>query len=168
MDIVIHRDVQEAKAQHLLSLHNQPELLVLPNAWDAGSAGIFHQLGFRAVATTSADIAFSRGYPDGEQIHREEMLAALRSMARCSRGPVTANLEGDYGTSDDATFATITGAIAAGVVGWNLEDGRPSGELISPAEMPRKLNVAREAAKSGSIPSFVINARFDVCLNGGT
>jgi len=72
-------------------------MLVLPNAWDAGSATIFLEAGFKALATTSAGIAFSLGYPDGERISRDEMLAAVSRITRRIDVPITADMEAGYG-----------------------------------------------------------------------
>src|SRR5271167_1036990 len=84
------------KADKLRALHHGPEILVLPNAWDCASARIFEELGFPAIATTSAGVAFSHGYPDGQYIPAQEMLDAVKAIARCVDVPVTADLEGGY------------------------------------------------------------------------
>src|ERR1700676_4683926 len=107
-----------AKAEHFREMHHVPDILVLPNAWDAASARVFEEAGFPAIATTSAGIAASLGYPDGERISREEMLEVVRRIARAVSIPVTADMEAGYG--DPA--ATATGVIEAGAVGLNLED----------------------------------------------
>src|ERR1700730_17523046 len=87
---------QSDKAELLRRLHHGPEILVLPNAWDCASARIFDRAGFPAIATTSAGLAFSLGYPDGQRIPREEMLAAVKRIAACVDVPVTADLESGY------------------------------------------------------------------------
>ena len=81
-------------------------MLVLPNAWDAGSARIFVEAGFPALATTSAGIAFSLGYPDGERISRDEMLAAVSRITRRISVPITADMEAGYGQTPDAVAET--------------------------------------------------------------
>lgn len=93
----IGRTNQAQKADLLRKLHEGPEVLVLPNAWDCASARIFEELGFPAIATTSAGIAFSLGYPDGQRIERDEMLMVVRRIAGRVEVPVTADLEGGYG-----------------------------------------------------------------------
>src|SRR5436309_9946389 len=85
------------KAERLRQLHVQGPMLVLPNAWDAGSARIFVEAGFTALATTSAGIAFSLGLPDGERISRDEMLAAVARITRRISVPITADMEAGYG-----------------------------------------------------------------------
>ena len=89
-------DQQKAKTEALRALH-QGDTLILPNAWDAASARIIQQAGFSAVATTSAGIAFTRGYPDGQRISREEMLAAVARIAKAVEVLVTADVEAGYG-----------------------------------------------------------------------
>ena len=72
------------KAEQLRKLHYGPDVLVLPNAWDCASARIFEDLGFPAIATTSAGVAFSLGYPDGQNILAKEMLVVVSRIAHCS------------------------------------------------------------------------------------
>ena len=111
-----------ARAEVLRRLHVEGPMLVLPNAWDAGSARIFVEGGFPALATTSAGIAFSLGYPDGERISRDEMLAAVARITRRSDVPITADMEAGYGQTPDAVAETVRRVIDAGAVGMNLED----------------------------------------------
>ena len=73
---------QAAKAERFRQLHHGPKILLLPNAWDAASARIFEDAGFPAIATTSAGVAFSLGYPDGQHIPREEMVAAVKKIGK--------------------------------------------------------------------------------------
>ena len=86
-------ETQRAKAKRFLDLHTGGQLLVLPNAWDAGSARIFEQAGFQALGTTSAGVALSLGCPDGERVSRAEMLEAVRRIGTAVAIPVTADLE---------------------------------------------------------------------------
>ena len=145
-------DEQRAKAERLRELHRAPPILVLPNAWDAASAKLFERAGARAIATTSAPIAWGHGYPDGERISREEMIAMVGRIAAAVDLPVTADLEAGYG---DAA-ATAEAAIAAGAVGLNLED-----EGGDAAEHVRRIEAVREASVE-----LVINARTDVLARG--
>ena len=89
MDIV----KQAQKAEQLRKLHQGPRILILANAWDVISARIVEDLGFPAVATTSAGVAAALGYPDGQRIPREEMLEMVGRIARAVNVPVTADLE---------------------------------------------------------------------------
>ncbi len=126
---------------------------MLVNAWDVGSAKLIAQVpGCRAVATSSAAVAWALGYADGEQIPREEMLEVVRRVAAAVELPVTADLEAGYG---DAS-ATAAAAWQAGAVGMNLEDGEASLE-----EHVERVRAARAAA-----PELVINARTDLYLLG--
>ena len=133
----------------------------LPNAWDCASARIFEEAGFPAIATTSAGVAFSLGYPDGEQIPRELMLATVQRIAGCVQVPVTADLESGYG--DPAR--TAAGLIASGAIGLNLEDRvhSESPSLESIGKQVEKIGAVRRVADSLSV-GVVINARTDVYL----
>jgi len=140
------------KSDLLRQLHQGPRLLILPNAWDAASARIFERTGFPALATTSAGIAFALGYPDGERIPRDEMLAVVARIARAVKIPVTADVEAGY---HDAV-ATAHGVWESGAVGMNLED-TVDGELI---DLTPVVRAVRDA-----VPGMVINARTDIFLN---
>src|SRR5688500_3519054 len=113
----------KAKAELLRALHAGPDILLLPNAWDVASARVFEEAGFPAIATTSAGIAASLGYPDGERISRGEMAKAVGRIAAAVRVPVSADLEGGYGPIVKALRQTVEAALEAGAVGMNLEDG---------------------------------------------
>src|ERR1700752_3801073 len=76
-------------------------VLTLPNAWDVTSARIFEEAGFPAIATTSAGIGFSLGYPDGQRISREEMIARIGRIVRAVNVPVTADVEWGYGSTPE-------------------------------------------------------------------
>ena len=131
-----------------------PRILVLPNAWDAASARLLEEAGARAIATTSAGIAFSLGHPDGEHVTRDEMTAAVGRIVRAVRLPVTADVEAGYGD----VARTVRGLVKAGAVGMNLEDAR-KGRLVGIREQCGLIREARTAA--GRVP-VVINARVDV------
>src|SRR5580700_6610309 len=114
---------QAELARQFLELHRGPKILVLPNAWDVASARIFEDAGFPAIGTTSAGVAFSLGFPDGQKIPREEMLAVVRRIAEAVEVPVTADVEAGYGSTPEEVADTAREVIAAGAVGMNLEDG---------------------------------------------
>ncbi|MGA7646982.1 MAG: isocitrate lyase/phosphoenolpyruvate mutase family protein [Terriglobales bacterium] len=165
------RDVTESqtnKAIQFLQLHRGPAVLVLPNAWDVASARIFEEAGFPAIATTSAGIAFSLGYPDGQRIPREEMMARIGRIVRAVRIPVTADVESGYGPSPEDTAKTTRELIQAGVAGMNLEDGSsdPARPLIGFELAVEKVKAARAAAVDMRA-QIVINARTDVYLLPG-
>jgi 2-methylisocitrate lyase-like PEP mutase family enzyme len=147
----------------LLALHSGPGF-VLPNAWDAGSARILEQVGFPAVATTSAGIAWSLGVPDGEALDLDTMLERVAGIVAAVDVPVTADLESGYGQTPDEVGRTVARAAELGAVGGNLEDARPGGDgLYSLDEAVERLAAARAAAPAGT---FVLNARTDTYFGG--
>ncbi len=160
---------QTNKAIQFRQLHRGPGVLILPNAWDVASARIFEEAGVPAIATTSAGIAFSLGYPDGERIPREEMMARIGRITRAVQVPVTADVEAAYGSTAEDAAKTTRELIQAGVAGMNLEDG--SGDrarpLIDFQLAVEKITAARQAAMQMHA-QFVINARTDVYLLPGS
>ena len=149
------------KAAALLDLHTGPGF-VLPNAWDAGSARILEQVGFPAIATTSAGIAWSCGVPDGEALHRDRMLEHIGLIVAAVRVPVTADLEAGYGDTADDVGRTVARAVDLGAAGGNLEDAGRGGLFGIDAAVER-LVAARAAAPRGT---FVLNARTDTYFVG--
>src|SRR5436309_2476269 len=132
---------QAEKAVRLRQLHQGPRILRLANVWDAASARIVEQAGFPAVATGSAGVAFSLGYPDGEKIPLEEMLGQVRRIARAVSVPVTADLEAGY----DDIGKTAAGLVESGAVGLNLEDCK-DGVLV---ELPLQIEKIRAVRRIG-------------------
>ncbi|MGH7519772.1 MAG: isocitrate lyase/PEP mutase family protein [Gemmatimonadales bacterium] len=150
----------KAKAECLRRLHVEGPMLVLPNAWDAGSARIFVEAGFPALATTSAGIAFSLGYPDGERISRDEMLAAVARITRRIAVPITADMEAGYGQAPEAVADTVRRVIDAGAVGMNLEDRMEEKHLLEFTRAVARVRAARIAADKTGV-RLVLNARTD-------
>jgi 2-methylisocitrate lyase-like PEP mutase family enzyme len=150
---------QKGKAEAFAKLHHGAEILVLPNAWDAASAAILADAGAKAVATSSAAVAWAHGYADGDKLPRTNLLATISAAARAVGDlPLTADIEGGY-TDDLAELAEVIRAVVeAGAVGVNLEDGRRDPELHA-----RKVAAARKAAEAVGVPLF-INARTDIYL----
>jgi len=128
---------QKTKAEAFGGLHAGPEILILPNAWDAASAAIMEDAGAKAVATSSAAVAWAHGYPDGDTLPLPKLFSTIETVARVVKAPV-----------------------GAGAVGINLEDGRRDAALHA-----RKIVAARKAADAAGVPLF-INARIDVYLKG--
>ena len=161
-------ELQTSKAIQFRQLHRGPAVLILPNAWDVASARIFEDAGFPAIATTSAGIAFSLGYPDGQRILREEMLARIGRIARAVHVPVTADIESGYGSTAEEMARTTRELIDAGVVGMNLEDAsnRPDQPLIALQLAVDKIKAAREAAMQMGA-QIVVNARTEIYLLPG-
>jgi len=148
--------------------HHRLGVLLLPNAWDVASARIFEEAGFPAIATTSAGIAFSLGYPDGQRISREEMIARIGRIVRAVKVPVTADIEWGYGSTAEDVARTTREVIEAGAVGVNLEDatGRADQPLLTLERAVEKIRAARETAAQLRVP-IVLNARTDIYLLPG-
>lgn len=142
------------------NLHRRGELLVLPNAWDAGSARLIESLGALAIATTSAGVAWSRGYPDGDALPIAQLLAVVREIARVIRVPLTIDIEGGYSDDPALVAHAVAGVIDAGAVGINIEDGAGAPDLLC-----AKIEAARRIAAHAGVDLF-INARTDVYLRG--
>ena len=153
-------DAQRAKAATLRNLHSGPGLLILPNAWDVASAKVIAGAGARAIATSSAGVAFALGYPDGQRISRDEMLDMVRRIAAAVEIPVSADVEAGYGATPDAAAQTARAVLQAGAVGMNLEDTAENGELLAIDLQVSRLRAAREAANAAGVP-LVINGRTD-------
>src|ERR1700761_1866482 len=137
---------QTAKAAAFRALH-EDGTFVLPNAWDAGSAAMIEAAGAPGIATTSAGVSWAQGRPDGQNLSRDEMVAAVARIAATVELPVSADVEGGYGEDPDAVAATVRAVIGAGVVGINLEDSRaPGGPLFDPAAQAARIRAARQAA----------------------
>src|ERR1700758_3501292 len=159
--------VQRDKAEAFRRMHDRSRILVLPNAWDAASARIFEDAGFSAVATTSAGVSYTAGYPDGEAIPREDMVTIVRWIARSVRVPVTADIESGFGSSPLEVAETVHAVVEAGAVGINLEDTVHGGERLL-YDLPlavERIRAARAAAEASGVP-LVINGRTDVFLLG--
>jgi 2-methylisocitrate lyase-like PEP mutase family enzyme len=157
-DAIVIRMSQAEAAELFRKLHQAPPILKIANVWDAASARIVQTAGYPAIGTSSAGIAFSLGYPDGERIPREEMLAQVRRIVRVSSVPVTADLEAAY---DDVERLTIE-LVKAGAVGLNIEDFK-DGALVDVSSQVEKIGIVRKTAGELGVP-VVINARTDVYL----
>lgn len=156
---------QIKKAEQFRTLHFVAAPLVLVNVWDVASARILEELGSPAVATTSAGIAFSKGFPDGEKIHPEQMMAAVADIAQALKVPVTADAEAGYGDSPESAARTAQMVLMAGAVGMNFEDatGLPERPLTDLSLQIERIRAIREEAAKLGVP-LVLNARTDVYL----
>jgi 2-methylisocitrate lyase-like PEP mutase family enzyme len=159
---------QLEKAETFKALHLRPGIFVIPNPWDAGSAKILVSLGFEALATTSAGLAFSLGKPDGEGgVTIEEALENARVIVSATNLPVSADLENGYGESPESCAETILLAAKTGLVGGSIEDttGLP-GNPILPFELSvERVKAAVKAARSLSFP-FTLTARAENLIYG--
>lgn len=149
---------QKTKAEAFGALHNGAEILILPNPWDAASAAVMEDAGAKAIATSSAAVAWAHGYPDGDLLPLPLLLQTISAITRVVSVPVTADIEGGY-TDDLGQLAeTIKAVIGVGAVGINLEDGSRAPDLHA-----RKVEAARKAADAAGVSLF-INARTDTYL----
>lgn len=130
---------------------------MLANCWDAGSARLIASLGARALATSSAAVAWSHGYPDGDAFPIEILLATVREIRRVADLPLSVDAEAGYSDDPGAVADTVAGLVEAGAVGINLEDGRGPPALLA-------AKIERIKARLG--PGVFVNARTDVYLKG--
>ena len=159
--------LQARQAELFGSLHKSGDPLLLANAWDVASAVTIANAGAKAIATTSAGVAWSLGVPDAADLGADRAAAAIERITAAVSVPVSADIEAGYGAEPDVVAATVTAIVQAGAVGINLEDrsGRNGTALFHVAEQAERLAAARAAADRLSIPLW-INARTDVFLAG--
>ncbi|ASZ12641.1 isocitrate lyase/phosphoenolpyruvate mutase family protein [Chitinophaga pendula] len=146
-----------------VSLHEGSTLLLLPNAWDAASAQVLERQGYRAIATSSAAVAQSLGYADGEDMPFTDYLFVIRRIAAATPLPLTVDLEMGYGRTADAIFANVAALATLGVVGINLEDSQVTadGRVLQDAQVfAEKLGLLRDKLLAAQIDLF-INVRCD-------
>ncbi len=162
---------QARKAELFAILHRAGDPLLLANAWDVASAVAIAAAGAKAIATSSAGVAWSLGVPDGAGLGAERAAAVISRIAAAVSLPVSADIEAGYGDSPDAVAATVAAVVEAGAVGVNLEDRNDeSSSLFEPSEQADRLAAARAAAAMltpvPGAPAVWINARTDVFLTG--
>jgi 2-methylisocitrate lyase-like PEP mutase family enzyme len=159
---------QTERARAFRGLHEGPGAFVMPNPWDVGSARILAALGFEALATTSAGLAFALGRRDGEgALSREDALANAAAIIGATRLPVSGDLENGFGDAPATVAETIRLAGATGLVGASIEDAtndpdRPIYDISLAAE---RIAAAAEAARSLPFP-FTLTARAENFLYG--
>lgn len=159
---------QLQKAQAFKALHERPGIFVIPNPWDAGSAKLLTSLGFEALTTTSAGLAFSLGKPDGlAAVTREETLKNAGDIVSVTHLPVAADLENGFGDDPESCAQTILLAAEAGLVGGSIEDNSGnSDDPIYPFEHAvERVKAAVEAARSLPFP-FMLCARAENMIYG--
>lgn len=144
-------------ADRFRELHREG-LLLLPNAWDAVTARVVESLGAKAIATTSAGVAWSHGYADGDFLPVSRLAASVAEVARVVAVPVSADVEGGYSNDPVSVGEAVAAVVGAGAVGINLEDGTREPDLLC-----AKIERAKEAAARLGVDLFV-NARTDVYL----
>ena len=144
-------------AKTLRQLH-AGDVLVLANAWDAGSARLFEHAGSKAIATTSAGLAWSNGYADGDKLPTRILNSAVAAIARVIKVPLTVDIEAGYSDDPSSVADLIEQLIDVGVVGINIEDGDQSVELLYAKIMAIRERVMKKGA------DLFINVRTDVYL----
>lgn len=159
---------QQQRGEAFRALHQRDGLFVLANPWDAGSAKMLAHLGFEALASTSAGLAFALGRRDAEgAVSREEALANARAIIEATPLPVAADLENGYGDAPEDCAETIRLAAACGLVGGSIEDATGRADApIYPLELAvERISAAVEAARA--LPfSFTLAARAENFLHG--
>jgi 2-methylisocitrate lyase-like PEP mutase family enzyme len=157
---------QGEKAEVFRALHEGPEVLLLPNPWDVGSARLLASLGFAALATTSSGFAATLGRLDGS-VTREEALAHAADLAAATSVPVSADLENAFADEPEGVAETIRMAVQAGLAGCSVEDftGQPESPIYDIGLATDRVAAAAAAAKAGLV-QLVITARAENYLHG--
>ncbi|MBC6982934.1 isocitrate lyase/phosphoenolpyruvate mutase family protein [Caulobacter sp. 17J80-11] len=149
------------------SLHVPGRPVVLYNVWDAGTAKAVAAAGAKALATGSWSVAAANGYPDGERVPLDFVIANVARIAGATDLPLTVDLETGYGATPEAVGETLARAIGAGAIGCNLEDSLPADGSLRPAgEQAQRIAAARAAADRTGVHAF-LNARCDVFFQPG-
>jgi len=152
---------QKEKAEDFRALHHGKRILILPNGWDVPSARVFEDAGFPAVATSSAGMLVSLGYPDGEVVGRDEVVSAVERIARVLSVPVSADIVAGFGKTTKEVVATVRAILKTGDVGINVEDFAHATKKLYPVERQiENVKAIRELAETSRVP-LVINARTD-------
>jgi 2-methylisocitrate lyase-like PEP mutase family enzyme len=161
---LLSENLPSQKEKQFYQLHHNGKLLVLPNIWNPLGAMLLEDLGYKAVATASASIAFSNGYDDGQKIPFDELLLLLKKIVSSVKIPVTADVESGYASCNSQLKENIKKLIETGIVGINFEDSLPDeSNLFSKEEQAEKISLIRKtASEMGS--SLFINARTDVFI----
>lgn len=154
-------DTLAQKAEALRALHSGPEMLMLPNVWDAGSARVVAEAGFPAIATTSAGVANALGYEDHQNAPVEEMLVAAGRVIRAVDVPVTVDFEAGYSLEPEEIVERL---LEIGAVGLNFEDtDHNTGGLIDVQVQTKKIAALKRAGEVAGV-NLVVNARVDVFI----
>ncbi|MEO7210306.1 MAG: isocitrate lyase/phosphoenolpyruvate mutase family protein [Chitinophagaceae bacterium] len=153
------------KANLFKSLHHNDKILVLPNVWDPLGARLLESLGYNAVATASASIAFSNDYADGENIPFKDLISILKKIVDSVKIPVTADIESGYASNIKTLEENIKQLIDTGISGINIEDSlHDDSNMVSVDAQCEKINCIKLIALKMGVSIF-INARTDVYIN---
>ena len=157
---------QKDKAEDFRGLHHGKRILILPNAWDVPSARVFENEGFPAVATSSAGLMVSLGYPDGEVIGRNEFVSAVERIAKVLSVPLSVDIVAGFGKTTEEVVATVKAILRSGGIGINIEDFAHSTKKLFPAERQvENVKAIRRLGDTVGVP-LVINARTDALRFG--
>src|SRR5438445_884063 len=157
---------QKDKAEDFRGLHHGKRILILPNAWDVPSARIFENEGFPAVATSSAGLMVSLGYPDGELIGRNEFVSAVERIAKALSVPLSVDIVAGFGKTTEEVVATVKAILRAGGIGINIEDFAHATKKLFPVERQvENVKAIRRLGDTVGVP-LVINARTDALRFG--
>ncbi|TMI64044.1 isocitrate lyase/phosphoenolpyruvate mutase family protein [Candidatus Bathyarchaeota archaeon] len=157
---------QKDKAQDFRGLHHGKRILILPNAWDVPSARVFEDEGFPAVATSSAGLMVSLGYPDGEVMGRPEFMSAVERIARVLSVPLSVDIVAGFGKTTKEVVATVKAILKAGGIGINIEDFAHATKKLFPVERNvENVKAIRRLGDAVGVP-LVINARTDALRFG--
>jgi len=152
---------QKEKAEDFRALHHGKRILILPNGWDVPSARLFEDAGFPAIATSSAGMLVSLGYPDGEVIGRTEFVSAIGRIARVLSVPLSADVVAGFGKTTKEVLVTVKAILKTGAVGINIEDFTHATKKLYPIERQvENVKAIRKLGETTGIP-LVINARTD-------
>jgi len=152
---------QKEKAEDFRALHHGKRILILPNGWDVPSARVFEDAGFPAIATSSAGLLVSLGYPDGEVIGRDEFVSAVGKIARALSVPLSADVVAGFGNTTKDVLVTVKAILKIGAVGINIEDFTHATKKLYPVERQvENVKAIRKLGETVGIP-LVINARTD-------
>src|SRR6266516_1845971 len=157
---------QKDRAQDFRGLHHGKRILILPNAWDVPSARVFENEGFPAIATSSAGLMISLGYPDGEVMGRNEFVSAIGRIARVLSVPLSVDIVAGFGKTTQEVVATVKAILQAGGIGINIEDFAHATKKLFPVE--RQVENVKAIRRLGEIVGvpLVINARTDALRFG--
>jgi 2-methylisocitrate lyase-like PEP mutase family enzyme len=148
----------QAQIARFRALHAPGSILVLPNVWDAASARVAEECGAKAIATSSASLAWAHGYPDGQQLPRETLIAVTAEIARTVNLPISVDSEAGFSSAPDGVAGFVSALVHAGAAGINLEDG-----TTPPALLAAKITAIKKSCRAEGWDVFV-NARVDVYL----
>src|SRR6266705_6238350 len=157
---------QKEKAEDFRALHHGKRILIFPNGWDVPSARLFEDAGFPAIATSSAGLLVSLGYPDGEVISRDEFVSAVGRIARVLSVPLSVDIVAGFGRTTKEVLVTVKAILKAGGIGINIEDfGHATKKLFPVEKQVENVKAIRRLGETSDIP-LIVNARTDALRFG--